>query len=53
MKKSDYLSAALFGRAPFRQLQEAALYFWHCDIGLLPTKIYLDRLEEKLKKKQK
>ena len=48
MSKSDYLSSALFGRLPFKQLPEAALIFWHCGVGLLPAKVYLDRLEKKL-----
>lgn len=49
MTKSNYISACLYGRGPFRQLQEAALIFYHCDIGLLPAKTYLDRLEKKLR----
>lgn len=52
MTKSDYVSSALYGRHPFKQLAEAAILFWHCDIKLLPAKMYLDRLETKLKQKR-
>ncbi len=50
MSKSDYISSMLFGRMPSVKLQEAALLFYHCGIGLLPATIYLDRLETKLKR---
>ena len=53
MTKSDYISAAIFGRKPFKQLSEAAIIFFHCGIPLLRAKIYLDRLENKLIKKTK
>lgn len=48
MTKSDYISMLLFGRRPFKQLSEAAIIFYHCQIPPLPAKIYIDRLEQRL-----
>ncbi len=53
MSKSDYLSHLLFNRKPFKQLTEAAIIFYHCDIKPLPATIYMDRLESKLIDKEK
>jgi len=48
MSKVDYIRQLLSNRKPFKQLTEAAIIFYHCDIDNLNAKVYMDKLKTKL-----